>query len=416
MTTVRGVLAFALAVSLAACGEADDAPAPELGPLPEYSIAGCEELDHTSCDVREASCQERLLALTACIREDEVPPMPPVTVMSEAEFGDYLRESNDDEPEPEVNHLERALVGLDLVEVGALGRETVIADLVEKIGGVYRHDTDDVLIVDHGQSSDLDMSSSVLVHEFVHYLQDRQVDLDAFNDAHSPTSDAALAADALVEGEAELHQLRYYASALGLNPNIVNYPERFETMMAWSETYLLGEASPFTQIRSVFPYAWGGRYAAISWAFGGPDTLAQRFESPPTQTLTLMAAANGTIPDEVEAVALASPTAPEGWSLYSDDVGGAFLQFLYLMTRTTVGEARELSLAWRGDRLSIYAQEEPASDTAWVWRFAFENQTARDRMGTLTSGIFGRILVGDTELVLVGSYSGETVVDWAVPL
>lgn len=153
------------------CSEDDDAPPPWRGSTSSNRpVAGCEHISHGSCDVRTASCQERLLELSACIREDAAPPMPPVAVLSESEFADFLYELIEEEPQPEVNHLERALVSLGMARPGAYGVDVAVSDLVENVGGLYRHDSDDILIVDHGASFDRDMMSSILVHEFVHYL------------------------------------------------------------------------------------------------------------------------------------------------------------------------------------------------------------------------------------------------------
>lgn len=412
---MKAVLGPVSILSLVACLNAcssEEEPA-RVGAPPVHRIAGCEAIDHSSCDVREGDCQERLLELTACIRGEDTPPIPSVSVMSEAEFSDYLYSTLEEDIEPEVNHLERALVTLGMVEPNALQVDAVIADRVENIAGVYRSDSDDVLIVDHGAASDQDLTSNVLVHEFVHYLQDRQVDLDAYRDAVANTYDAALAASSVTEGEAEVHQIRHYASLLGLDPNAVDYRERFEAMVGWSEQYLLEQPSPFTQVRGVFPYSWGGRYMQLSWALGRRDAVAERFESPPTQTRTLMVESDGSIPADVAAVTILSPASPEDWALDTEDVGGAFLMFLYLTTLTTEEEARSLSLTWRGDRLSVFSREETA-ETVVVWRCAFADSASRGRASALVqpTGI-GTALEGDTTLVLAAAY-GAAPPDWAL--
>lgn len=411
MRKVISRLTVLLAAGLSACGEAEDPPLAGLGDAPIHPVLGCEGIDHRSCDVRDAACQERLLELTACIRGEETPPMPPVTVMTEAEFSAYLYSTLDEEEmDLEVNHLEHALVMLGLVESNALDVDVVVADLVKSIGGVYRDDSDDVIVVDHGTPNDQDMAANVLVHEFVHYLQDRQVDLSAFDDAIASTSDALMAGSSVVEGEAELHQIRHYASLLGLDPNTVDYGERFEAMVGWSERYLLEHPSPFTQIRGVFPYSWGGRFMERSWASGGREAVTELFASPPAQTRTLMVGSGSALPEDVEAVTLASPETAQGWSLYSEDVGGAFLLFLYLATQTTLDEARSLSLAWRGDTLSIFARDEGTPDTIVAWRLAFEDATVRDRVLALSDHPSTRhVAEGAAGLVIAGSYYGESL-------
>jgi hypothetical protein len=365
-----GLLLSVLAV--AGCSD-EDRPPPSRGSASSNSpVAGCEAISHQSCDVRAADCQARLLALAACLREDEEPPMPPVTVMSESAFGDYLYELLEEEPQPEVNHLERALVSLGMVRRGAYDADVVVSDLVKTIGGVYRPETDDILVVDHGSAVDRDMMSSIVLHEFVHYLQDLQVDLAAFSEEFSVSTDAALAAVSVIEGEAQFHQLRYYASLSGLNPNTVDYRESFDSMVSFSEDYLLEQPSPYAQVRVVFPYAWGGRYMQATWVDGGRDAVAERFASPPTQTRSLMVAS---APADVAARSFESPSAPAGLRLYAEDVGGAFTLFLYATTLTDVASARELALEWRGDRMSIFATDDDAG-TVVVWRIALASDAA----------------------------------------
>jgi hypothetical protein len=370
-------------------------------------------IDHSACDVRDIACDERLFELSVCLRRGEEAPLPPITVMSEAEFADYLYESAEDDPPPAINHFERALVSLGMVQEGAYTVDTVVSDLVESVGGVYRSDSEDILIIDHGEDSDADLTSSILVHEFVHYLQDRDMDLGAFHEAHSESSDASLAATSMTEGEAELHQLRYYASLLGLDPNAVDFRERFENMVSWSESYLLEQASPYARRWSVFPYAWGGRYIQATWETGGRDAVLERFAGPPTQTRTLMAVQDGAVTDEVDAVSFAAPTPPEGWSLYSEDVGGAFMLFLYLATLTTPDEARALALEWRGDKLAIFASEAAEPRTIVAWRISFTDAASASRFFILSTRATPGRLEAPTDVVIADANTVMNV-DWAL--
>jgi hypothetical protein len=397
---------------LAACGGDDDPPA-ALGSPSQYRVEGCEEIDHSACDVRDIGCDERLLELAVCLRGGDGAPLPLITVMSEAEFADYLYESSEEDPPPAINHFERALVSLGLVQPGAFTLDTVVSDLVESVGGIYRSDSEDILIIDHGDDSDVDLTSSILVHEFVHYLQDRDIDLAAFHDAHSESSDASLASTSMTEGEAELHQLRYYASLLGLDPNTVDFRERFENMVSWSESYLLEQASPYARRWSVFPYAWGGRYVQAAWENAGRDAVLERFAAPPTQTRTLMAVEDGAVPEDVAAVSFASPTPPEGWSLYSEDVGGAFMLFLYLAKLTTPEEARALALEWRGDKLAIFSSEAEEPRTIVAWRVAFADATSASRFFSLSSRTTPGRLEAPTNVVLANANTTLDV-DWAL--
>src|SRR5688572_23427436 len=77
-----------LAALAAGCGdEGGGPPAPgvKLHPVP-----GCETIDPAPCDVFDAACQTRLLALAACMRGSAPGALPPVSRMTEAEFVQLL--------------------------------------------------------------------------------------------------------------------------------------------------------------------------------------------------------------------------------------------------------------------------------------------------------------------------------------
>src|SRR5690606_15524295 len=119
----RTTLALALAAvpALAACSGGDaDADAP-LGPVRYHPVPGCEALDHTPCDIREATCQQRMLEIAACVRGSEAGRLPPVALMSKTAYAAYLEEQlAAEEPRPDPDHLERGLALLQLAAPGAL--------------------------------------------------------------------------------------------------------------------------------------------------------------------------------------------------------------------------------------------------------------------------------------------------------
>src|SRR5690349_21790558 len=218
-------LLLVLGVLLSGCGNSEDAP-DTLPSAPTFPVPGCEAFSHAPCDIREAPCQTRLFELARCLRgSDPGEPPPPVRVVSESEYASYLRESiePDAEPESDYDPWERAFQLLGLVQAGDFGTDESIERTVSMIYGLFRSEQRDIWLIDHGRLAELDLSSAVLVHEFVHALQDREVNLSAFQEEHFTSFEATLGARAVIEGEARVHEARYWAALLGLNPAEVNW-------------------------------------------------------------------------------------------------------------------------------------------------------------------------------------------------
>jgi len=376
-----------ICLALAACGDADE---PTLGEPVRFPVPGCEAFDPTPCDVREPACHVRLFGMASCLRGNVPGSLPPVSVISEDEYAEYLSGVYAElEPRPDPDHRERALVLLDLAVEGALQPETRIAEGADFAYGVYRWEPDDILIIDHGDHRD-DFASAVLVHEFVHALQDRDVDLEAFEEEFGESYDSYLAVDAVVEGEAELHQARYAASMLGLDPASIDWTEHFQSGLDRAAVEMLEEESPYTASWYRFPYRWGGRYMHFTWLAGGNAALANRFMAPPATTQVLMASSNDAIEPQF------TPTAPPRaerarWANVEDTVLGAWTVFVLLARADkSIDLAAELALGWRGDLLSVLASEPidaATSDTAIVWRIDFEDEgTALEVASALGEG------------------------------
>src|SRR5204862_1879005 len=111
------------------------------------------------------------------------------------------------------------------------------------VWGVYSDTRKDILIIDHGADFDDESASPVLVHEMVHALQDREVDLTQFKTTFAKTDDSSLASRSIIEGEARMHETRYRASVLGLDPADVDWTRRFDNAVALDQKFLLMEPS-----------------------------------------------------------------------------------------------------------------------------------------------------------------------------
>jgi hypothetical protein len=381
MCSFAALVAAALA-SLNGCGEDHPAAAVDTSPRP---VPGCEGIDHTPCDVRDPSCQARLFALATCLRGDQMGPLPPITVVTEADLAAMLvAESAMDTPDPHVTQWDWALSALRLIQPGGLSTQTMISETVKFVWGLYRRRTKDILIIDHGPAFDQQSASPVLIHEMVHALQDREVDLSHFSSVFMTSHDSSLAATAIIEGEAQMHEARYGASILGLDPADVDWMRRFESGVALDQAFLLKQASPFTASARAFPYEWGARYVYYSWMAGGMNGVHARFLSPPVTTRLLMASMDQALEPEPAPDTLPAPSPPTDWQTADGTTLGAWALFLLLAENSPLfpQEAQSLALHWRGDGFWIY-QGPAAGSAALVWRIELGDEQTAGRVVTI---------------------------------
>ena len=406
--------AVALLACLSGCSSDEEGGEKAFGAPPRYPVPGCESIDHSPCDVRASDCQRRLLDLSACLRTDEPGELPSVTLMTEEEYvADVNARISSRDPRPDPDHFERALVLLGFVEAGAFAPNPVTREDIEKIGGIYRWDGDDIVIIDHGSESDAESFSAILVHEFVHALQDRDVDLEVFASDHGTTYDTFLAANAVTEGEARFHETRYRASLLGLDPAAVDWKKAFQGALELNESWLFEQPFPYLASFGVFPYAWGARFVHFTWEERGLSGQLTRFASPPETAHRLMAGVNGALEEDIDPMEPEEPLAPDAWTLHTTDVLGAWGVFLLAGVRTAdLDGARSLALGWRGDALFVYSGE--LGSTAVVWRIELDDEASAASLAALALGTFGdpSVEAQGTSVVIALTNSTE-VIDWA---
>lgn len=407
-SSVPGRFLVALAIG---CSDPEVTRPTEEEPYPP--VPGCDEIDHAPCDVRDSDCQRRLFELAVCLRGGEEAQDPPgAVVLSEADYADRLSQDLEGAEAPDPNHFERALVLLGLVEPGAFSPETVVTETAENLLGAYRPETGEILVIDHGEIDDLDRSSLTLVHEYIHLLQDREVGISGVEEEHATSYDTFLATRAVIEGEARLHEARYQASLLGLDPAAVDWGKHFQAALEHAEAWVLEQPSPYTATWQTFPYEWGARLLYFAWEEDGLEGVLARFASPPGSTAVLMASRDG-IADEVDTSEIEPPQPPEGWALFSESTLGAWGSFLLFAQSTTAEVAREPALGWRGDHLWVYASDDPDPVTAVVVRLEFASEdlaaSARDLGARVPTGA----LRDGTRVVLFAADAPGVDLTWA---
>jgi len=405
----QSVVALALLVG---CGGGDGGAGG--GSQPLRPVPGCEAIDHTPCDVRDPACQTRLLALAGCLRGEDPGSPPPIAVMSEADFAALLTsEAAMRTPPPHQATWDWALSSLKVIQPGDLGTAAMIAQSVKFIWGLYRPDTKDIIVVDHGAVFDAASASPVLVHEMIHALQDREVDLAQFHMTFAKSDDSSLASRSMIEGEARMHETRYRASVLGLDPSQVDWMRRFESAVGLDEKYLLMQPSPLTATSMAFPYEWGARYVYYQWVQGGMGGVHGLFVAPPVTTRVLMASVDMNVAPEPEPERPILPAPPSGWTAADVGVLGAW-GLLLAMTEGAPGvsasETESLALHWRADAIGIY---EGSGATAFVWRIDVGDPTIAATAVSRLAGLSGITSRATGTWVVLARASDTQALDWA---
>jgi hypothetical protein len=400
--------------ALVAAGCGDDRASVNAGLSP---IESCGKLEHAACDVRTPPCQQRLFDLATCLRGDQPGELPPITVVSEATFAAMLADEAAGRPLPE--HLgtwDWAWTSLALIEAGALTPSTQVAERAKWIAGQYDASTKQVTLVDHGTRFDARSASPVLLHEFVHTLQDREVDLIRVSDSIEWNRDASLAARAIVEGEARMHETRYHAALEGYDLTPAELMSHFDAALARDREALLMEASPLTASALAFPYEWGAVYVHEQWRAGGMDAVHALLQAPPTTTRVLMASVDGAVPPEPTPAPPPAPT-PDAldWTLIGRDRLGAWALFLALAhgdpTRTTVADT--LARAWRTDGFWLYERAGDGYGQAFVWIIDVADAPTASAISTSLGGMGKVTARADGARVFVTKSSDGAALPWA---
>ncbi len=355
--------------ALVLSGCSDDEPAFTPVPLPE-----CPGEGYDVCDIREESCQAQLRSLAACVYGSDDPPEVPVHVVSEAQFRAVLEESAAEEAaertptdEQATAAMERALVDLKLVQPGALSDETRIDDIVRLFVGVYLDAEQGIVIIDRGTSQSSVDSDMLLLHEYIHALQDADYSLDDWHAKQGQTSDAVLAARSVTEGEATFYQMRAGAAMLGYDSSNIDFESTFRNLRRDLSDSARKDASPYIASSATFPYGYGAELANRAFAESGQGFEAELFENVPPTTREVMRLA--LYPDdpsysEREPLEHEAPTPTGSFALLDEDVLGLWNTRLVLPERVDTHP----DPYWLGvfsDHLWVYADESGA--TAWLW-------------------------------------------------
>jgi hypothetical protein len=385
-----------LSVALVACSSGDHP-----GPVAvERALPECPHLDHTTCDTRDATCQQRLLALAGCVYGVATTPEVPVRVVSEQQLIDELNMASDDEPSADetadLRHIERTFVDLGLMQTGDLTEGGgSVAQIVANIDGVYQDAQRGIALVDRDAARDDAEADALLLHEFVHAIQDAEQGLAAWRARFPTSSDSTLSLRSVTEGQATYAQFRVLLAMTGRDVSRIDWDH---TLTGFRDQ-LIGDAfdDPSAYFASVttFPYAYGAASAYQSWS----DHPAQ-FAAPPLTTLEVLSHDAGVAFEPPAALDLQAPTPDGDFRFVDGDTLGAFqLALSAHQLGVDPDAALDLALAWRGDALWIYAG--PSEQTVWMWMLQLDDARHASALAELAQTSKIEATAFDTRVLLL---------------
>ncbi len=196
--------------------------------------------------------------------------------------------------------------------------------------------------------------SLVFTHELTHALQDQYLSLDRLLRRLKSDGDAALAMEALLEGE---------ATEVMIESAVQDLPggdEGIEAMLAPLLTASIGDLDPdaakvpaFFSEQLFFPYSEGTAFVRAKKKRGGWKAIDAAWDAPPTSSAEILHPDLPRITPGAPLLRDGAVSPPAGATfLYSDSLGEWTLRFLF--RKASVPEADAAAAGWRGDRFVFF--------------------------------------------------------------
>jgi len=250
-------------------------------------LSGCsDDLDHlvevpdntcsvpAKCDIEQDACVRAVLAITACERGDETPPLPEIRHVSQAMFAEELAQMSSEEAP---DSWDAALRSMHLLAADAGSNEASLQETAEQVVAYFDPKTKSVSLIDETSGDQL-TNMYTLSHELAHYLQDRAHDLLELQDSFGGSTDAQTAARALIEGDAVVSSTRVLARLEGHSPRAIDWQGYFEQLDDTLASAIAEASFPLGSALLTLPYEVGARYIAGVWDSYGRERVDRLFQ------------------------------------------------------------------------------------------------------------------------------------------
>jgi hypothetical protein len=377
------------------------------------SLVDCEPA-FDACDVAEVACQARMAEALACMTGRRV-VTPEVEAWQSDDALAYFTPTGQSAERAELLQRQLAALALFRLVPDGYSSDQAIEVYSASVGTFYDPDQERIVVVEQGMgATDSDegpMSARMaagddpddapppavdevafknLVHELTHAVRDQRTGLPAFY-ADAETTDAWLAARAVVEGEAQLYAQLAWLDAVGEDPAELDWEQVLAPARQAALATFVAVDAPFSLADRYLPYPYGYAYVTSAWLEGGLDAVDDLYDAPPRSTRAVTAGygvelTRGGLPallDSEQAV----PSLPERY----EPVGaGQYGSWLVDACIQRFRDEPGVDLSWdvmrhlEGDVISLYHDHDSDSALA-VWRLRFSDASAAAALRTIAS-------------------------------
>ncbi|NIV36060.1 MAG: hypothetical protein GWN58_43400 [Anaerolineae bacterium] len=286
----------------------------------------------------------------------------PLSFLDEREMATLLRQ----------RYVERSLEAQiqPYIALGLLPDASISIDPREA-AGVYIPDQEQLYVAIGQQEVGAD-DQALLGHAYAHALQDQHFDLGAM-DARATSIDAALAVQALVEGDAALLTALYRHEDL----TVADW-RHLEGLILEAEQPGYGEALDRSEVWARlqrFPYREGRRFAEALFQAGGWEAVNRAYADPPRSTEQVLhperylgAPGERDEPTQVVVPELGAILG-EDWRMLLQGTLGEFVVGLYLDLLLPEEVSWEAADGWDGDTFTVWDHEDGRRVLVWrtIW-------------------------------------------------
>jgi hypothetical protein len=358
----RSLLLLLVSLELASCSASDEEGEVDLS---------------NGCDITKTACQQAVFDVTAWLRGGSNSGMPAVRVIGLDEFAAELEQMEASAPE-DFEVWNSVLPLLELLPEGGSVADEMSAVALANVAAFYQVERKEVTVIDRGASSPRD-DMFFLAHEFVHALQDQELDLSAFLERWATSTDAQVAVKSLIEGEATLLSYGVLADSGGHSVMDINWPYVSEFMRESVFRSIVEAPAPLFAAITGLPYALGSSKLPPLLLTRGQSAFRELYPAPPSSVLDWGDDTSLGAPTRVEPLDCVPTLGPPGFSEYeSDALGPTGVLAVGVALHGDIHKAWSAAFTVRGDRLVSFTDDDASGERAVAWRIRFRDRTAAE--------------------------------------
>jgi hypothetical protein len=321
---------------------------------------------------QESTAESSALAIRAEL-EREVTKIRGLTFLRPVDYEivtrDEIRQIVEEKIAQQYSEAELENMSIGLAAMGVLDpnyplRTKLIDLLSEQVAAFYDQHRHKLFMFREANLSKME-NRIVLVHELVHALQDQHFDLKGLPLEVKDNDDKALAASALVEGDATLVMTEYMLR----HSSIGNW--RDQVLAAISQDMgELQKAPLYLREMLIFPYIQGQQFCTTLHTQGGYARVSAAFKHPPSSTSLILHPEKYIEESREEPVSVTfESTKLDGSEAILNNVLGEFGVRVLFTKWLDAGLAETAALGWRGDRYLVFE-----GGNALIWKSVWANE------------------------------------------